>query len=330
MSLYCYADLTISSLMDINELRTAASVSCLDSKVLVHQLEMHPSELKNLEWIPRQNESSCLSRQYLTSSQDNTYLRFPELADFVISSDGTRLGIWTQPCTSDDTVRHLLLDQVLPRLLDHKGKLIIHAGAVRVNKHAIAFIGETGAGKSTLTASFHLNGFPLLSDDGLLITADPTGARVLPTYSSLRLWPDSVAELYTDTPLMTPMAHYSTKQRLTIEEPAEEKVEALPLAAIFLLASKEVHKKENIRITRLRPIDSCMTIISNSFQLDVNDKQRAIDRLKDAATISQSVPVYRLEYERDFSALSDLRAAILKQIRRNPPSSEHTRQAEVS
>jgi hypothetical protein len=113
-----------------------------------------------------------------------------------------------------------------------------------------------------------------------------------------------------DLPQLALMAHYSFKKRVIIEKPVE--ATALPLTVLYLLAPREEYSKESISITRLQPTDSCMTIISNSFQLDVNDKQRAINRLRDSAIICQSVPVYRLEYVRDFSALPALRAAILK------------------
>ena len=62
------------------------------------------------------------------------------------------------PPQLDSTTRHQLLDHVLPRVLEHLGHLMIHAGAVCTPHGVIIFVGDTGAGKSSLVASFHTAG----------------------------------------------------------------------------------------------------------------------------------------------------------------------------
>ncbi len=52
------------------------------------------------------------------------------------------------------TLQHLLFDQILPRLIAHAGRLVLHASAVGASAGAILFLGGTGQGKSTLAASF--------------------------------------------------------------------------------------------------------------------------------------------------------------------------------
>ena len=109
-------------------------------------------------------------------------LRFPGLADF--STGDVEADIVCHPCDDipDETIRHLLLDQVIPRLLAHEGNTILHASAVAIDGRAIAFAGETGMGKSTLAASLHARGHPVLSDDSLLLLHQNHAIAGIPGY----------------------------------------------------------------------------------------------------------------------------------------------------
>jgi hypothetical protein len=96
-------------------------------------------------------------------------LRFPGLADF--ASTGLEVTAWPAPGISGQTVEHLYLNQVLPLALSMQGKLVFHASAVEIGDGAIAFMGESGKGKSTLAASFATSGYRFLTDDGLIVEA---------------------------------------------------------------------------------------------------------------------------------------------------------------
>src|SRR5262249_17731012 len=156
-----------------------------------------------------------------------------------------------------------------PRVLAQQGRLVLHAGAVRIGDEAIAFIGNSGSGKSTLTGSFHAAGLPLLCDDGLILTNREGVTWALPTYPSLRLWPESIASLYPQAPTVSPMAHYSSKRRIILTDTATSGTVPLPLASLYALASEAAADDAGISLSRLSPRAACMTIIGNSFQLDV-------------------------------------------------------------
>ena len=115
-------------------------------------------------------------------------LRFPELADFRVSMDGLKVTCSPAPDVSEETTRHLYLNQVLPLALSKLGKLVFHASAVEVGDSAVAFVGESGRGKSTLAASFALNGFRFLTDDGMVVEANDDSYLSFPSHPSIRLW----------------------------------------------------------------------------------------------------------------------------------------------
>ena len=234
-------------------------------------------------------------------------LGFGNVASFSVSlADGT-INVWSAPDTTAETIHHLLLDQVLPRLLAHKGHLVLHAGGVVLAGKAIAFVGTTGAGKSTLVASLHALGHPLLSDDGLVVTRSGSHGMVLPTYPSLRLWPDAVAGVFADgTPNLAPMAHYSTKQRVLVDPGTTP--HPLPLAALYVLAPGTT--VSTIDIVPVSPRDACMEIVRNAFRLDPTDPERAAAQLALAASVADAVPTYSLAYPRAFERVPEVHAAL--------------------
>jgi hypothetical protein len=103
-------------------------------------------------------------------------LRFPQLADFLVSADACTVTCIPVPEVPEGTARHLYLNQVLPLVLSKLGKLVFHASAVEIGSHAVAFVGESGRGKSTLAASFAVSGCRFLTDDGLVVEPRYRGA----------------------------------------------------------------------------------------------------------------------------------------------------------
>ena len=99
---------------------------------------------------------------------DNYLLRFPGLADFLVSADGRKVRVHAVETTDESTIEHLYINQLVPLALSRQGIPTFHASVVTVPGGAVAFLGKTGAGKSTLAASFALQGSAFLTDDGLI------------------------------------------------------------------------------------------------------------------------------------------------------------------
>ena len=310
MVVYAYAGLMVASTLGLDVLAasTRGDVDAADCRI--ERLTSPPARSAEI-WTHPSRTRNRSPNLFLARGEGGFLLGFPHLADFQISKEGDRIGAWPAPETSEETLHHLLLNQVLPRVLAHRGRLVLHAGAVCAENRAIAFVGPTGSGKSTLTASFHAAGHKLLSDDGLVLNSIVGGITVLPTYPSLRLWPGSVAGLFVEPPTLAPMAHYSTKRRVRLDE--DETIgHPVPLAAVFVLAPTSKTGVLTISPTRLSPKDACMALIENSFQLDVTDTRRVAGVLSEAAKVAQQVPVIRLAYPRRFELLPSVRAAILE------------------
>ncbi len=78
---------------------------------------------------------------------------YPDQATFLIPDAGHMLCTRASSC-SPETFRHLLINQAIPRLMAHRGRLILHASAVSLKAgECFLFLGDSGYGKSTLAAA---------------------------------------------------------------------------------------------------------------------------------------------------------------------------------
>lgn len=246
----------------------------------------------------------------LTLSRDEGGLRLTVAGrEFLIDSTGHRIVATSSSKATDSTLEHLLLDQVLPRCLAHDGALILHAAAVVVGGSAVLCLGDSGQGKSTLSAALRSLGFDLLSDDCVQLDTEGAGAaRAWPTYPSLRLLPDMMDSLFPGAREHAPMAGYSDKRRLPVAAPPFSE-HGVPVSAIYLLGTPH-NGESGLRIEAAPPGEALMAVTRNLFKLDPTDLQRARALLAKAAAIIQVTPVFHLRYPRSISALPAFASAI--------------------
>lgn len=163
-------------------------------------------------------------------------LRFPDLADFEVSADGASVQGYPAPGVSSPTVEHLYLNQVLPLALSRQGKLVLHGSAVDIGGQGVAFLGESGRGKSTLAASFATEGTRFLTDDGLLLEWAGEQCLIIPSHPSIRLWEDSQSALMHAGTAMAPPVSFTSKARFLAGKGIPFCDESRPLHRVFFWA----------------------------------------------------------------------------------------------
>jgi hypothetical protein len=238
-------------------------------------------------------------------------LRFPGLADFEVSGDGTIVVAYPAETVDDVTVEHLYINQVMPLALSRQGRPSFHASVVTVPGGAVAFLGKTGMGKSTLAASFALGEGEFLSDDSLLIEESDDGCLALSTHASLRLWDDSVDALVDERIKQAAAISYSTKVRLLAGNALSHREEPLLLLAAFLL---EWGGASEITIRTLTGAERQMAWVNNSFLLDIEDQLLLAQHFGWTHRIAQAIPTFALDYPRDYGMLPHVRDVVRKHV----------------
>lgn len=244
---------------------------------------------------------------------DNDYLlRFPDLADFKIDSESSAVRCWPAPNAAMATINQIYLNQVVPLVQSRKAKLVFHGGAIVANDLAIAFVGVSGRGKSTLTASFANNGFPFLTDDGLLVKHISDNYFVAPSHASIRLWDDShMAVLGPKAESEAPLDH-TPKLRFPANRTMAHHQNLCKLHRIYFLGDPDANGEcSEIKITRLSAQRALVELIKNSFLLDIEDKKMLTFHFDELSKLSTRGIFYQLDYPRDYAELATVRQSII-------------------
>jgi hypothetical protein len=245
-------------------------------------------------------------------------LHFPHLADFVYDASSDSIRCIPQAKTPAHTLHHLLLDQVLPLVLNYKGKEVLHGAAVVTPYGACAFVGPTGAGKSTLAASFLSAGYSVLTDDSVVLDARGQDIVAFPAYPGLRLWDDAIATLFGTTGSCAPVAHYTPKQRFTAALAVTPFCSsAVPLAGIYVLGTSDDAHAVPASTPEMHPLterEALMTLLSLAFKLDIRDYRMLTREFDFLHRLVTHIPVRRLTVPDSFTTLPAVQAAVLQDL----------------
>ena len=231
-------------------------------------------------------------------------------ASFWASAAGTEVVCVPIGATPHAAVEQLLIDHVLPKVLQLSGRPALHASAVATSDGVIAFTGESGAGKSTLAASLARRAAAagaagdaaLVSDDCLALSAAAGGIMVHPSYASLRLWPDSASAVAAGLP-RTPASPRTEKLRVSLTAAAGP----LPLRRVYVL---EPGEGAAIAIERLRPQQALLALTHHLHRFDSRSQDYLRKELAVLETLARTVTVARLRFGHDYTGLPAVHAAL--------------------
>jgi hypothetical protein len=243
-------------------------------------------------------------------------LRFIDYADFVVSRDGGRIECSSSASgVSASAIRHLVLDQVFPLVLNLRGRESIHATAILTRRGVCAFTGPAGAGKSTLAASFAKDGFITIADDCLGLM-DAGEIRAIPGYPGLRLWSDAARELGIDDGDGMREVYAAGKSRILGKMSEGFPTRPQPLARIFKIERPQPDEPglSAPAIEPISPGEKFIQLISATFPLDIGDREMLARHFRFVREIVSRVPFKRLRIPNDHAALPAVRKMILEDL----------------
>ncbi len=240
-------------------------------------------------------------------------LRFPALADFTVLASGMEVAVYPVPGVSDHTVEHLYLNQVVPLALSRQWRLVLHASAVEIGNVAVAFLGASGHGKSTLAASFATSGYRFLTDDGLQLVKSGEGYLVQPSHASIRLWDDSRDELIPEATRAAPPVDYTPKIRLLADDVVAFCDVARPLRFVFFLGDGEVG---DVSIRPARGRDAMIELVRHTFLLDIEEREMLAHHFGQLTELVRGPMFARLDFPRRYEMLPRVRDAVIRHLGR--------------
>ena len=279
--------------------------------------EGHPSRFNSqgfetvFEWCSLDGRVICSCKR-----KGDAYLfEFPHSASFHITAG--LISCYLHEASTMQMLRHLLLNQVIPRYLATSGLLILHAGAVSLeNGKSVAFLGNSGFGKSTLVSSFHRHGARLINDDCIMLECGENGVTAIGGLVGIRLFPDSVNAVFTEAAGFTNYTPFTDKQQLFLKDQlADGLPEPQPLDAIFLLNDPKQDKGDGrgdeVWIAPVSASEGMLAMIYSAFSLDPSDKKMMASNFRNVGrAISERLAVLSLSYPRQHDRLHEVRKAV--------------------
>ena len=173
--------------------------------------------------------------------RDGVRLRVAEGCHFYVAADGRSISAeWTDEIAFADICGYLL-GTVIGYALRRLGVLTLHASGVVVDGRVLAFVGESGAGKSTTAMAFASVGAAVLTDDVFAVRDFEGRPHAFPSFDHLRVTREAavpfIGESAGSLALVGPtwdkyLLHPVAAGFARAEQPA-------PVAAIILLDSRD-------------------------------------------------------------------------------------------
>ncbi len=216
------------------------------------------------------------------------------------------------PAEVDSAVlRAHILGAALACVLRQRGCLVLHASCVAQGERAIAFLGGSGWGKSTLASLFHQQGYSLLTDDVMAIQMEGPTPLVIPSFPEVKLLPDAAAAVGIDdegVPMLKSLS-YKSIQRLDQHFAAHP----IPLKHLYILRVGEVR---NI-LPVPGPLAFTELIQHSRATKTMADQAFMVQHFHQCSALVKTVPFSYLQRPRSLEQLPELVALIEAHLQRS-------------
>lgn len=264
----------------------------------------------DLPLVPLGERRVGVEAYWLSQIASGFRLKYSHAGIFDITDEGASITWYPSGDNQEELARCILLGPALAIALETAGLLCLHGSAVAISDQAVAFVGGKHHGKSTLAIALTAAGARLISDDIVPVQPGPP-AITRPGVASARLWEDSARELINERYVGRTVQ--GVKSTLTAFAKHALQITPLPLAAIYLLRPDVTGSLESpcVRV-RLHGADSVVVLAHQTKLPDpLVGLGRAGARLKLAATIAGSVPIWQLHFVGGFDRLTEVVQQIL-------------------
>jgi len=178
-------------------------------------------------------------------------------------------------------------------LLHQRGFLVLHASSVSINGQGVAFIGNSGLGKSTIAFSLVQNGHSIISDDVLPIKIDDESIEIYPGFPALKLSKDVLSSKNLKTNPDFQKYFYPFKNGF-LNSP-------LKLKQIFLL-----EHGNTMSFSKVNKREALISLIKNSYCIKIFKENEKKQNLIQCAGLTKKIPITRLEYYKSLHELTKL------------------------
>jgi hypothetical protein len=234
---------------------------------------------------------------FVQVTPEEAILSLAEIGAFRIRA-GSEITIRLAPGVETSLLQLYLVGTVMALLLYQRGFLVLHASAVEVDGSAVAFLGVSGAGKSSTAAALHTRGHRIVADDVVPVDLKALRPMASPGFPQLKLYPTVAHSLGYHRQSLRPLHSKEGKQGCRVAR--EFSPSPLLLRHLYVLESGPVP-----HIEPLCPQQALIELIRHSYPTRLLHCG-GVAHFQQCARLLQQIPVYHLQKPDDPAALPDL------------------------
>lgn len=200
------------------------------------------------------------------------------------------------PVLDESTLRLVILGTAFGLLLRQRGQAVLHASSVDIDGHAVAFVGNTGCGKSSLALALLEQGHKLIADDVTALDLNGRRPVAISSFPQLGVEPD-VAEAFSyDARLLDCVQPDFDKRAIPVKDQFLDGNR--PLTHIF-----ELDRGDSVTITRLGHSEAFLTLLRHSYRLAFVTIPAQAAHVSQLANVVKETPVFRITVPRSLVEL---------------------------
>lgn len=226
--------------------------------------------------------------RFAVADDGRHHLRFNRTCDVVVAADLRRAVVHLVDGADPGLASVLLNGAVLSYVVSALGHPVLHGSAVQVGDRAVAFVGHSGMGKSTMATLMCADGARLVTDDVLRLDLPPGGGalcRLGAVEVRLRKGADDLIARFGSLPGQRRTSDDREALRLLA---AEE--DLLPLAAIVLPRPDRMN--DAVRVQQLSPLKAVLNMLMFPRLVGWQDAAALSRQLEHLRAVCERVPVF--------------------------------------
>ena len=212
-------------------------------------------------------------------------LYFHQTGEFRIDYDVRSVCVHLAPGIDPDIAALLVAGNVMACVLTLAGEFVLHASAVEIGGSALAFLGGSGMGKSSLAALLCTNGARFVTDDLLRLQPDGKGWRCFPGTGQLRLR-KSAAALIEKFPLTIRDATPDDRVAVKLDDDP-----SMPLLGVIVIPRLS-RSARALKLERIPPSKALLYLIAYLRIQETTRKEQRQRQLDFLGRIVANVPIF--------------------------------------
>jgi hypothetical protein len=221
--------------------------------------------------------------------------------------EGKKVIVVPAPNATIELIRIYLVGTVMAMVLHQRGCLILHGSGVVIDGKAVAFVGRSGWGKSSIAAALAQMGYPLVSDDIFALDLSSNQPVVYPGFSQYKVSEETAQVLGHQT---SSLLNRDVQNRGYINCP-NFTTKTLAVDRIYLLAKDAENGIESIK-----PIEVMTQLLRHSVPT-IWSLPQPPEHFFQCSKLINTTPIYRLKRANDIASLPQLAKLVEQHAREN-------------